>query len=79
MPNMEFNERSTLVINGDFGNRLDTDDPEALFPVMFEIVDELLMMTPSGQSMPRGSPSATVRPPSPPIALAAVLDCAQPS
>ena len=48
MPNMEFNERSTLVMNGDFGNRLDTDDPEAVFPVMFEIVDELLMMTPTG-------------------------------
>jgi len=48
MPNMEFNERSTLVMNGDFGNRLDTDDPEAVFPVMFEIVDELLMMTPAG-------------------------------
>ncbi|MBL6695521.1 MAG: hypothetical protein ISP97_02465, partial [Luminiphilus sp.] len=45
MPNMEFNERSTLVMNGDFGNRLDTDDPEAIFPVTFEIVDELLMMT----------------------------------
>ena len=48
MPNMEFNERSTLVMNGDFGNRLDTDDPEAVFPVTFEIVDELLMMTPTG-------------------------------
>ncbi len=48
MPNMEFNERSTLVMNGDFGNRLDTDDPEAKFPVMFEIVGEMLMMTPAG-------------------------------
>lgn len=54
MPNMEFNERSTLVMNGDFGNRLDTDDPKALFPVMFEIVDELLLMTPSGPMDAKG-------------------------
>ncbi len=48
MPNMEYNERSTLVINGDFGNRLNPADSDAVYPVHFEVVDELLLMTPAG-------------------------------
>lgn len=48
MPNMEYNERSTLVINGDFGNRLNPTDAEAVYPVHFEVVDELLLVTPAG-------------------------------
>lgn len=37
-PNLEFNERSTVVIFGDFGNRLAPQEPGARYPVRFEIV-----------------------------------------
>ncbi len=41
MPNFEYNERTTLVMNGDcFGNRLDPKTPGAIYPVKFEIVDD---------------------------------------
>ena len=40
MPNFEYNERSTLVMNGDFGNRLDPSESGAVYPVLFEIVDD---------------------------------------
>ena len=40
MPNFEYNERSTLVMNGDFGNRLDPGESGAVYPVLFEIVDD---------------------------------------
>jgi len=39
-PNFEYNERSTVVIFGEFGNRLAPDAPGALYPVKFEIVDD---------------------------------------
>ncbi|MAZ93631.1 MAG: hypothetical protein P8N48_05295 [Bacteroidales bacterium] len=48
MPNMEFNERSTLVMNGNFGNRINPDEDGAIYPVKFEIVGNLLLVTPSG-------------------------------
>jgi hypothetical protein len=54
MPNMEYNERSTLVVNGDFGNRLSPDDPGAIFPVQIEVVDELMLVTPHGLFNARG-------------------------
>src|SRR5690606_17464064 len=37
-PNLEFNERSTVVIFGEFGNRLAPDEPGARYPVRFEII-----------------------------------------
>ncbi|CAA0121300.1 Uncharacterised protein [Halioglobus japonicus] len=48
LPNAEYNERSTLVMNGNFGNRLDPSNPDAVYPVQFEIVDELMLVTPHG-------------------------------
>ena len=45
---MEFNERSTLVMNGNFGNRINPDEDGAIYPVKFEIVGNLLLVTPSG-------------------------------
>ena len=48
MPNGEYNERSTLVMNGAFGNRLDPAHADSVYPVQFEIVDSLMLMTPNG-------------------------------
>lgn len=52
MPNFEYNERSTLVMNGDFGNRFDPDEPGAVYPVLFEIVDDgtpMMLLGPGGR------------------------------
>ena len=40
LPNLEFNERQTVVIAGYFGNRLQPGDPAALYPVSVTIVDD---------------------------------------
>ena len=51
-PNFEYNERSTVVIFGEFGNRLPPDAPGALYPVLFEIVDDgapLSLVGPGGR------------------------------
>jgi len=53
-PNFEYNERSTIVIFGQFGNRYDptTHPDQAVYPVFFEIVDDdtpLLLAGPNGQ------------------------------
>ena len=51
LPNLEFNERQTIVIAGEFGNRLQPGDPEALYPVSVTVVDDgspLEMLTASG-------------------------------
>lgn len=37
-PNYDFNERQTIVAFGEFGNRLPTDDPDAIYPVLLQIV-----------------------------------------
>lgn len=50
-PNYDFNERQTLVAFGDFGNRLPTDDPDAVYPVLFQVVASatpLKLVTPWG-------------------------------
>ena len=47
-PNREYNERSTLVINGNFGNRLDPSEEGAIYPVRFVIVDEMMLVTQYG-------------------------------
>ncbi len=39
-PNYDFNERSTVVLFGQFGNRLGPDDPDALYPVRVEVVED---------------------------------------
>lgn len=37
-PNYDLNERQTIVALGDFGNRLPSDDPAAVYPVLFQVV-----------------------------------------
>lgn len=52
LPNLEYNERSTIVMNGDFGNRIDPDEPGAIYPVLFEIVDDgtpMMLLGPKGR------------------------------
>lgn len=51
-PNWELNERNTVVLFGDFGNRQRRGEPDALFPVRLEIVADatpLLLIGPGGQ------------------------------
>lgn len=40
LPNLEFNERQTVVITGDWGNRLDPSSPDARYPVSVSIVSD---------------------------------------
>ncbi len=40
LPNLEFNERQSVVIAGYFGNRLQPGDPGALYPVSVTLVDD---------------------------------------
>ncbi len=50
-PNFDFNERQTIVAFGEFGNRLPTDDPDAVYPVLFSVVASstpLKLITPRG-------------------------------
>ena len=39
LPNLEFNERQTVVLTGEWGNRLSPDSPDARYPVRVSIVD----------------------------------------
>lgn len=51
-PNLEYNERSTVVIFGGFGNRRAPGEPGARYPVLFEIVPDdtpLELIGPGGQ------------------------------
>ena len=51
LPNLEFNERQTIVIAGYFGNRLQPGQPGALHPVSVTIVDDgspLQLLTATG-------------------------------
>lgn len=53
-PNWENNERNTVVLFGDFGNRKKSTEPVALFPVKLEIVADatpLLLIGPGGQEV----------------------------
>jgi hypothetical protein len=50
-PNLDFNERQTVVAFGYFGNRLPSSDPRAIHPVRFEVVNggtPLQLITPNG-------------------------------
>ena len=51
VPNWERNERNTLVMFGDFGNRGRAGEPDQVFPVKLDIVDDgtpLLFVGPGG-------------------------------
>ncbi len=52
VPNWELNERNTIVVFGDLGNRGYADEPDAVFPVKVEIVDDgtpLVFLGPGGE------------------------------
>lgn len=52
-PNWENNERNTVVLFGDFGNRKQSSEPGAIFPVKLEIVADttpLLLIGPGGKA-----------------------------
>lgn len=52
LPNWELNERNVLVVFGDFGNRGRADEPDAVFPLKLEIVDDgtpLMFVGPDGE------------------------------
>lgn len=52
LPNVEYNERQTVVLIGLWGNRLTPGTPGAYFPVQVEIIDDptnpLIMIGPNG-------------------------------
>lgn len=47
-PNLEYNERSCVVIFGEFGNRLSPGTPGAIYPTKVTIVKNLKMLGPQG-------------------------------
>ncbi len=52
LPNWELNERNTVVVVGDFGNRGLSSEKSAIFPVRVDIVEDetpLLLIGPNGQ------------------------------
>ena len=52
LPNWELNERNTVVVFGDFGNRGLSSEEDAIFPVRLDIVEDetpLLLIGPNGQ------------------------------
>ncbi|CAB4896495.1 MAG: hypothetical protein F2806_03635 [Actinobacteria bacterium] len=52
MPNFEYNERSVLILNGEFGNRLPKSDPAARYPAKVEIVADatpMMLVGPGGR------------------------------
>ena len=52
LPNWELNERNTVVVFGDFGNRVFSSEEKAIFPVRLDIVEDetpLLLIGPNGQ------------------------------
>jgi hypothetical protein len=53
-PNWETNERNTVVLFGDFGNRARSTEPDARFPVKLEIIADatpLTLIGPSGREV----------------------------
>lgn len=50
-PNFDYNERAVVVLFGQFGNRLELDDANVLYPVRIEVVDDgtpLMLIAPDG-------------------------------
>lgn len=48
-PNVEINERNTIVLCGEFANKRPSSDPEARYVAKVEIVGELILVGPNGQ------------------------------
>ena len=50
-PNFDYNERAVVVLFGQFGNRLELDDPNVLYPIKIEVVDDgtpMMLVAPDG-------------------------------
>ncbi len=50
-PNWDYNERAVVVLFGQFGNRLELDDPNVLYPIKIEVVDDgtpMMLIAPDG-------------------------------
>ena len=50
-PNSDYNERASFVVFGQFGNRLELDDPEVLYPTKIEVVEDdtpMMLVGPGG-------------------------------
>jgi hypothetical protein len=65
LPNLEFNERQTIVIAGYLGNRLQPGDPGALYPVSVTLVDDgtpLQLLTATGPVSAVGLSVASANP-----------------
>ncbi|WP_395694890.1 hypothetical protein [Nocardioides sp.] len=64
VPNWELDERNTVVLFGDLGNRLPSTDPGAIFPVRLEIVADdtpLVLVGPGGREVSAVGLSWTTR------------------
>ncbi len=48
-PNVEINERNTIVLVGEFGNKKPSADPESRYVSKVEIVGELILIDPEGE------------------------------
>lgn len=50
-PNFDYNERAVVVLFGQFGNRLELNDPNVLYPIKIEVVDDgtpMMLVAPDG-------------------------------
>ena len=52
LPNLEYNERQTVVIDGDFGNRITPGSPGAKYPISVAIVNDGTPLQMIGRSGP---------------------------
>ncbi|WP_114993186.1 DUF4114 domain-containing protein [Synechococcus sp. UW179A] len=52
LPNLEYNERQTVVIDGDFGNRITPGSPGARYPISVAIVNDGTPLQMIGRSGP---------------------------
>lgn len=65
LPNGEYNERQTVVLTGYWGNRLESDHPDALHPVLVRIAESetpLTFVTPQGLVSAAGLEIASANP-----------------
>ena len=53
-PNVEINERNTIVLYGEFANKLPSDDPNSRFPARIEVIDDatpMILIGPNNQKI----------------------------
>lgn len=49
LPNVEYNERHCVVLFADFGTRVQSSDPDSVYPTSIEIVSDLELIGPAGR------------------------------